>query len=584
MHPVILSEAPTARSRRTTLDPVTFQVIASRLSGIVQEMQDNVFRTGYSTVVRESQDASCMLLDAAGNVVGEHVVLPLHVSCLPAVVRAIRDAFGDDIRPGDAYLTNHPYLAGVPHSMDIAVVTPAFDGDELIGFCGSIAHKTDLGGVVAGTANGNAREIFQEGIQFPPTLYERDGIVERDVEAIVRANSRTPEVVLGDIRGQVGVARLGERRLADTIARYGRDAVLATFAERQNVGEAYVRGVLRRWTDGVHEGERFLDSGEGGGRVRFHVRVEKHGDRIHFDLRGSDDQSTGPINIRPPLVRGCIYYALIATIDPTLPNNGGLARVVECTTRRGSIVDPAFPAATNTYMPTAIAVTEACIRALGEFAPERRTAGNSAGSGLSIGGRRPDGTAFLQYELIGSAAGGRVGSDGPSGVAVLLSNARTAPIEVLECEFPTRFRGFELIADSGGAGEFRGGLGARRTEEMLGTTQLTVRSTGHVVAAWSRDGGAPGNLARFTINPGTPRAEVTGNRFSGRELHAGDVIADERGGGGGLGDPRRRAFPRIVDDVLDGYVTRSAAIETYGADPARLDAALAAWEESCPNR
>jgi N-methylhydantoinase B len=566
------------------VDPITFQVIGSRLSGIVQEMQDNVFRTGYSTVVRESQDASCMLMDADGNVVGEHVVLPLHVSCLTAVVNAIRESFGDDIRSGDAFLTNHPYLSGVPHSMDIAVVTPVFDSGELIAFCGSIAHKTDLGGVVAGTANGNAREIFQEGIQFPPTLYERGGVVERDVEAIVRANSRTPDVVLGDIRGQVGVARLGERRLADTIAHYGRDAVLATFAERQNVGEIYVRNVLRSWPDGAHDGERFLDSGEGGGRIRFHVRVEKRGDRIAFDFSGSDDQSTGPINIRPPLVRGCIYYALIATIDPTMPNNGGLARVVDLTVRRGSIVDPEFPAATNTYMPTAIAVAEACIRALGEFASDRRTAGNSAGSGLSIGGRRPDGASFLQYELIGSAAGARVGSDGPSGVAVLLSNARAAPIEVLECEFPTRFRGFALIADSGGAGEFRGGLGARRTEEMLGTTQLTVRSTGHVVAAWGRDGGAPGSFARFTINPGTERAEVTGNRFSGRELHRGDVVADERGGGGGLGDPHRRPFAKILDDVLDGYVSRTAAIETYGVDAARLDAALAAWEESCPNR
>ncbi len=569
---------------RTRLDPVTFQVIGSRLFGIVMEMQDNVFRTGYSTVVRESQDASCMLMDAAGNVVGEHVVLPLHVTCLPAVVQAIRDAFGDDLRPGDAYLTNHPYLSGVPHSMDIAVVTPVFDGGELIAFCGSIAHKTDLGGVVAGTANGNAREIFQEGIQYPPTRFERDGLVERDVEAILRANSRTPDVVLGDIRGQVGVARLGERRLVDTIARYGRDAVLATFAERQNVGESYVRAELRRWPDGVHEGERFLDSGEGGGKVRFHVRVEKRGDRIHFDFSGSDDQQLGPINIRPPLVRGCISYAMIATIDPTMPNNGGLARVIECTLRPGSILDPIFPAATNTYMPTAIAVAETCIRALGEFVPERRTGGNSAGSGLSIGGRRPDGSAFLQYELIGSAAGARIGSDGPSGVAVLLSNARAAPIEVLECEFPTRFRGFELIADSGGAGEFRGGLGARRVEEMLGTTQLTVRSTGHVVAAWSRDGGAPGSLARFTINPGTPRAEVTGNRFSGRELHAGDVIADERGGGGGLGDPRRRPFAKVLDDVLDGYVTRAAAVEIYGVDPAQLDAALAAWENTCLNR
>jgi N-methylhydantoinase B len=147
------------------VDPVTFQVIQSRLSGIVQEMQDSIFRTGYSTIIRESQDASCMLLDADGNVVGEHVVLPLHVAALPEVVRAVKASFGDDIRPGDAFITNHPYISGVTHSMDMAVVTPVYYQGRLIAFCGSIAHKSDLGGDVPGTSNGSARELFQEGIQ-----------------------------------------------------------------------------------------------------------------------------------------------------------------------------------------------------------------------------------------------------------------------------------------------------------------------------------------------------------------------------------------------------------------------------------
>src|ERR1700722_14801634 len=115
-----------SRRNSLTLDPITFQVILSRLSGIVREMQDAVFRTGYSTVIRESQDASCMLLDTDGNVVGELVVLPLHVASLPEVVRAVRRTFGDDIAPGDAFITNHPFLAGLPHAMDMAVVTPVF--------------------------------------------------------------------------------------------------------------------------------------------------------------------------------------------------------------------------------------------------------------------------------------------------------------------------------------------------------------------------------------------------------------------------------------------------------------------------
>jgi N-methylhydantoinase B len=288
-------------------------------------------------------------------------------------------------------------------------------------------------------------------------------------------------------------------------------------------------------------------------------------------------RSGGPLNIRPPLVRGACAYALIAVIDPLLPNNGGVARVIELKLRSGSIVDPVFPAATNTYMPSANAVTEACLQALSGFVPERRVAGNSGGAGLSVGGRRLDGTAYLQYELIGAAAGARRGSDGPSGMSTLLSNTKSASIEVLEYEFRSRYSRWELIPDSGGPGEFRGGAGTRRTQQLLGDATLTLRSTGHVVAAYGEDGGHEGSLARFTIDPDTPRAEVTTNRFSGRLLSAGTVLADERGGGGGLGDPHRRPFDAVLDDVLDGYVSRDAAIVVYGADPTRLDAAITAW-------
>jgi N-methylhydantoinase B len=561
------------------MDAIAFQVVQSRLSGIVQEMQENIFRTGYSTIIRESQDASCMLLDANGEVVGEHVVLPLHVACLPEVVRAIRRSF-DDLAPGDAFVTNHPYEAGVAHSMDMAVVTPFFYDGRLVAFCGSIAHKSDLGGVVPGTGYGSARELFQEGIQYPPVRFMRGGEVVRDVEAILRANSRTPELVLGDIRGQVGVARLGERRLREMLDRYGADVALEAFAHKQNVTEERVRAALRTWSDGVSEAEQFVDD-DGivmDRRVRYHVRVEKRGERLTFDFSDSNDQTEGPVNIRPPLVRGCIYYALIATIDPQLPNNGGVARVVETKFRKGSVLDPYFPAPCNTYMASTIAVCEIVLRALSEFVPDRRMAGVGGVGGNSIGGKRADGSAFVQYESIGSAFGGRAGVDGVSGIAVLLSNARTAPIEVLENEFPTRIRRFELIPDSGGAGRFRGGLAPRRLYEILAAdAQFTLRGNRQVWPAFGRDGGRPGRLGACILNPGTSEERPLPSRFSGAKMRHGDRMLLEKAGGGGLGDPRERPFEKVVDDVLDGYVTRDAAIAEYGVDPKRLDGAIAAW-------
>ena len=498
------------------IDAVTYQVIQSRLSGIVQEMQESIFRTGYSTIIRESQDASCMILDAGGDVVGEHVVLPLHATCLPAVVRNVKAAY-DDIAAGDIFITNHPYLGGVPHSMDMAVVAPVFSGAYLVGFCASIAHKSDLGGPIPGTANGSARDIFHEGIQYPPIRLMRDGRTIGEVEAILNANSRTPQLVLGDIRGQIGVARLGERRILETIERYGLGTLLAAFARKQDATERQIRQTLRTWEDGVHQAESYLEMGDASRPpVRFHVRIEKTGDRIAFDLTGCDDQVDEPINIHPPLVRGCIAYAMIATIDPELANNGGVARVIETRFRPGSIVNPNFPAPTELLH----SVDARGYRSMPRGA-DRLRAGTAHRTSRRIrcdvarryAHRR---LAFRSIRIGGIGVRRTRGSDGPSGIAVLLSNARSASIEILESEFPTRIRRFELIADSGGAGEFRGGLAARREVEVLAPeAQLSLRGHGHRIAAAGRDGGANGRPASCTLHPGTPEAQSFPARFSG---------------------------------------------------------------------
>lgn len=564
-----------------TIDPVTFQVIQQRLSGIVQQMQDNIFRTGYSTIVRESQDASCMILDRDGSVVGEHVILPLHIAALPDVVRAVLRTYPNAIRPGDAFITNHPYLAGVTHSMDMAVAVPVFYQGELIAFCANIAHKSDLGGIVPGTAYGNAREIFQEGIQYPPVKLLDQGRTVYEVEAILRANSRTPDLILGDIRGQVGTAHLGEERLFETIDRYGLAALKETFAGVQNYTETRMRQAIAQWNDGIFEGEEEVDNDgiELDSPVFYRVRIEKRGERILFDFSGSSDQTKGPININPSLVRGCCYYAMVAMVDPTLSNNGGVARVVETRFRPGSVVHPEFPAPTNTYMTAATAVTEALFKAMIGLAPGRRMAGTGGGGGVTFGGRRLDGTPFVSYETIGSAYGGRTGKDGVSGVSVLLSNTLTAPVEILETEFPLRINRFELRTDSGGAGQYRGGLGMVREYQMLAQeAQLTLRGGKHREPAFGEDGGMPGALGALIVFPGTPRERRMPSRFSGVQLTTGDVVRLEKAGGGGLGPPAARSHEAVIQDVLNGYVSKDAALSIYGIDPKALELALLEWD------
>src|SRR5437763_7721981 len=243
----------------TTVDPITLQVIQARLAGIVQEMQNSLFRTGYSTIIRESQDASCAVLNSTGEVVAQHVVLPLHLGAFPACTAAIVEEFGNDIADGDAFIINHPYHGGSPHAPDMAVITPVFVGARLFGFAGSIAHKSDIGGPVPGSCSGQAREIFNEGLHLPAVRYQRGFQANSDIERLIGANSRTPELVLGDIRGQLGADRLGERRLNELAANYGKPKILACFDRLFEMSEAKLRKSFAEWPDGRFEAERFVD-------------------------------------------------------------------------------------------------------------------------------------------------------------------------------------------------------------------------------------------------------------------------------------------------------------------------------------
>src|SRR5262247_1174406 len=226
-------EEPDHHASEVTLsmavDVVDLEVVKASLSGIVQEMQNSLFRTGFSTIVRESQDASCALMNAKGEVVAQHVVLPLHIGAFPACTAAVIEAFGDGIAEGDAFIINHPYHGGSPHAPDICVISPVFCDGALFGFCGSIAHKSDIGGPVPGSCSGQARETFNEGLHLPAVRYQRGYRVNADLERLIGANSRTPELVLGDIRGQLGADRLGERRLAELTEKFGREKILAAF-------------------------------------------------------------------------------------------------------------------------------------------------------------------------------------------------------------------------------------------------------------------------------------------------------------------------------------------------------------------
>src|SRR2546425_5539963 len=552
-----------------SVDPITLQVIQARLAGIVQEMQNSLFRTGFSTIIRESQDASCAILNCQGEVVAQHVVLPLHMGAFPACAEGILKSYpAAEIHEGDAFITNHPYLGGSPHAPDMAVLTPIFYRGEWVGFATNMAHKSDIGGTVPGSGSGQVREIYQEGLHLPPVKYFSGLRPVTEIESIIRANSRTPELVIGDLRGQVGAARLGERRVAELMNRYGRETILDANEALCGYAEDRLRRAIALWPDGRFEGESFVDHDgiELDRPIRIHVAVEKKNDAIHFDFTGCGDQTKGPANIRPPLVRACCAYCLVCLVDPFLPINKALNRVVGATFREGSVVCPSFPAAVNTYMPTALVVAEALLQALGHFVPEKRIAEGSGSAAISLGGRGEGGArGYVQYEILAGGTGARSRRDGASATAFHLSNGKMAPIEIIESEFPPRADRFELLADSGGAGFYRGGLGFVRDYRILADeVRFSLRTDKHLIAPGGKDGGKEGGKGACIINPGRNDERRLPSRFGDYMLRKADLLRLERPGGGGMGHSFSRHPEKVLNDACQGYVSIEKAISDYG--------------------
>jgi N-methylhydantoinase B len=364
----------------------------------------------------------------------------------------------------------------------------------------------------------------------------------------------------------VGAARLGERRIAELMERYGKETVQQATDLLSTYTESRVRQTIASWPDGESEGESSVDhDGIDLDRpIRVHVKITKKGDRIHFDFSGCSDQTTGPANIRPPLVRAACAYCLVALVDRFLPINQGLARVIEASFREGSVLSPRFPAAVNTYMPTALTVAEAIFRALAPFAPEKRIAGGSGSAALVLGGHDADSNrAYVHYEIFSGGTGARSGKDGVSATAFHLSNCKTAPIEIIESEFPTRVERFEMIPDSGGAGRWRGGLGFARDYRILADeVRFSMRTDKHDIEPWGGDSGKGGGKGSCIINPDA-NAKRLPSRFGDQRLHRGDLLRLERPGGGGLGDPLERSAESVWEDVRQGYVSAERALSDY---------------------
>jgi N-methylhydantoinase B len=549
------------------LDGITLEIIGQRIAEIVSTMEVLLFHSGYSVILRESNDGSATVLDREGRVVVGSGA-PVHIAAYSYTIRGLLERYPwEKMREHDAFILNDPYVGGMHHVPDMAVITPVFWEGKPLGFCATIAHKSDVGGLVPGSSSASAREVYHEGTLIPGIRYwTAEGPVD-DAIALVMRNSRTPELVAGDIRAQLGATRMGEQRVHELVRQYGYDAIVEAMTRLQDISFERMGDLLERWPDGSGEGEAFLDSDgvDLERRVRFHARVEKRGRAITVDFSGSDAQVAGPVNLRPQSSESASLIALLGYLDPNIALNGGTQRAVTFVNPPGRITNAQFPAPCNNYMPSLHLLLSATQKALLAFEPARQSAPDGFGVGAMTIGHRgtTTGRRGVQYELVGPSLGASSASDGAFHAHPVSHNTPSASVEILETEFPMRVRETSALIDSGGAGEFRGGVGCVREYELLDDAIFTLRVGGFRSGSWGMRGGEPGTLGRCVIDPGRPTERSLPSLYT-TELAAGTILRVEMAGGSGYGDPKKRDRQSVLADVQNGYVSVAAAAANYG--------------------
>ncbi|MBM3218293.1 MAG: hydantoinase B/oxoprolinase family protein [Candidatus Rokubacteria bacterium] len=550
---------------RRRVDPITLGVIWGALQSIAVEIGTTVHKTAYSEQAREGQDFSVAVFDAEGRMVAQGPYSPGHMGAMSfAVQHALAAHPARTLKPGDAILLNDPLL-GSGHLPDFFITQPAFHDGALIGFAVNILHHTDVGGSRPGSQGVEGIfDYFQEGLRIPPTKVwsayrENDAVV-----GVIAANTRTPSSVLGDLRAQRSALRVGELRLQELAARYGRDTLAAAMDEILARTEANMRAAIREVRDGVYTFEDFMDDcGPGTEPLRVAVTVTVEGDRMDIDYDGSSPQTASGMNSYINYTRSYSYAAVKCLTDPFGPMNEGALRPVTVSAPEGSFLNPRPPAGGGPRAIICYRTFEAVIGALAPALPARVSAAASHMANPTFGGwDRAKRRRFVAYELVLSGTGARAAKDGCEAMSWAF-NASNIPVEAQEANQPIVIERFELIRDSAGPGRFRGGAGIRRDMRFLADEgKLTNLSDRQRFAPYGLFGGRPGAVGRTVFNPG-PGEEVVHGKAS-REFAYGDVISFQQSGAGGYGDPFERDPARVLEDVLDDYLSTEAARAQYG--------------------
>ncbi|MCY4203161.1 MAG: hydantoinase B/oxoprolinase family protein [Aestuariivita sp.] len=547
------------------IDPITMAVVKNALDSIVDEVAYTVLRTARSEIVKDVMDYSAALCDANGTMIAQAKTIALHLGAVPEAMQAIRTQFGTNIHEGDVIILNDPYQGGM-HLPDIFMVTPIFCNGSLEGYSVVICHHTDVGGRVPGSNASDSTEIFQEGLRLPVLkLYDR-GSLNTAVQAIIERNVRVPDRVLGDLKSQRAACHVGGRQLKKLIAKYGNYAARVYFAELLDYAERMARADIRNWPDGTYRFTDYIDNdGFSEDPIPICVAITVDGDQLIVNYEGSSPQVKAALNATKSYTNSCSYLSVRCVLKGDVPNNEGIFRCIDVYAPEASVLNPVMPAPCAARALTGYRVMDSMFGALSQIVPDRvPAAGEGGNTVISIGGYTSDRKPFIIVDMVCGCWGGRQEKDGVDAITNPSQNLSNTPVETLERQHPIRVEDYALIPDSCGAGEFRGGLGVRRSYRLLADEAgLQLRSDRTKFAPYGLKGGHPG---RKTINwleePDGTRRDLPGKVTM--PLVKGQLVVHEQAGGGGFGDPLKRDPYRVLADVVDEKLSAGVALSDYG--------------------
>lgn len=551
------------------LDSVLTQILWGRVISIVDEAATGLIRTSYSSVVRDFHDFSCGFFDSRGNLIAHSTkTTTAFIGVMPYLMRNFLGHFDtSELVPGDVLVTNDPWL-GTGHTYDLSVASPIFSQGTLVGFSVCIVHHIDIGGRMATT---ESKDMYEEGLRIPMMKLYRGGQLNRSLETILRANVREPDKVFGDIRAQVIANNVCERGIAKLLEDYGigRAELDALSSEIVNRSEASLRRKIAELPNGTFENHVRLPPIGQVTDIDIQVAVTIRDDEIEVDYDGTCGEVPAAVNVTFNMTRSYSMYPIKTLLDPEVPNNEGCFRPVTVRAPEGSLLNCVPPAPTWGRTMICHNIPEIIFGALAKAIPDRIMAGSGSTPLVFtyFRAKRAGKTSVaISSSMGGMGATGR--TDGPS-CRGFPYNVGNIPVETIERDLPIVYRRKEMIADSGGPGLNRGGLG-QVTEIVVASGDLApdapmvvgIRGSGRspesTYPVFGRLGGGVGRGERLTLNgtriPHGPQ----------QSLKPGDCLLISLPGGGGYGDPLDRDPARVAIDVQRGYVSAEAAKADYG--------------------